>query len=100
MVRGHEVACDSQHQQSALGAARRSKINSSDPPLTAVRTAYPTQPFLPFSCTHQSSWPAFAENGYFYIVGRIKDTLSVGIDADDRAARPLRVPIGAEDPST
>ena len=45
---GHEVACDSQHQQSALEAARRTEINSSDPPLTTVRTAYPTQPFLPF----------------------------------------------------
>jgi hypothetical protein len=28
--------------------AHRTKINSSDPPLTAVRTAYPTPPFLPF----------------------------------------------------
>jgi hypothetical protein len=46
-VRGHEVACDSQHQQSALGATRRSKINSFDPALPTVGTAYPTPPFLP-----------------------------------------------------
>jgi hypothetical protein len=45
---GHDVACDSQHPQSALGAARRSEINSFDPPLTAVRTTDPTPPFLPF----------------------------------------------------
>jgi hypothetical protein len=45
---GHEVACDSQHQQSAPGAARRTKINSSDPPLTTICAAYPTPPFLPF----------------------------------------------------
>ena len=27
----------------------RAKINSSDPPLTAVCTAYPTEPLLPFT---------------------------------------------------
>jgi hypothetical protein len=48
VVRGHEVACDSQHQQSAPGAARRSKINSSDPPLAAVWTAYATEPLPAF----------------------------------------------------
>lgn len=48
VVRGQEVACDSQRQQSALRAARRTKINSSDPPLTAVSAAYPTPPCLPF----------------------------------------------------
>jgi hypothetical protein len=31
-----------------LWAARRTKINSSDPPLTAVCTAYATPPLLPF----------------------------------------------------
>ena len=36
------------HGKPWLCAARRPKINSSDPPLTAVRTAYPTPPFLPF----------------------------------------------------
>jgi hypothetical protein len=45
-VRAHEVACDSQHQQSALGAGRRSKISSFDPPLTTVCTAYPAEPLL------------------------------------------------------
>ena len=30
------------------GPARRTKINSSDPPLAAVCTAYATPPFLPF----------------------------------------------------
>jgi hypothetical protein len=49
VVRGHEIACDSQHQQSALGPARRSKINSFYPPLTAVCTAYPTPPLPPLS---------------------------------------------------
>ncbi len=48
MVRGHEVACDSQHQQSALGAGRRSKINSFDPALPTVCPAYSTAPCLPF----------------------------------------------------
>ena len=47
VVQGHEVACDSQHQQSALGAGRRTKINSSNPPLTAARAACPAPPFLP-----------------------------------------------------
>jgi hypothetical protein len=34
--------------ESSLRAARGSKIDSSDPPLPAVCTAYTTQPFLPF----------------------------------------------------
>jgi hypothetical protein len=38
----------------------QTKITSSAPPLTAVRTAYATPPFLPFFHPHQSSWPAFA----------------------------------------
>jgi hypothetical protein len=44
----HEAACDSQHQQSALGAAPGTKINSSDPALTAVYTAYSSEPFQPW----------------------------------------------------
>jgi hypothetical protein len=46
---GHEVACDSQHQQSRPGATRRSKINSSDPPLTAVCAAHAAPPLPPFA---------------------------------------------------
>jgi hypothetical protein len=34
--------------ESWLRAVRGAKINSSDPPLTAVRTAYATPPFPPF----------------------------------------------------
>ena len=34
----------------------RTKINSPDPPLFTVRTAYPTEPLLTLF-THQSSWP-------------------------------------------
>jgi hypothetical protein len=45
VVRRQEVACDSQHQQSALGAGRRTKINSSNPSLPAVCTG--TRPTIP-----------------------------------------------------
>jgi hypothetical protein len=48
VVQGHEVACDSQHQQSAPGAGRGTKINGSDPLLPTVCTAHPTPPFLTF----------------------------------------------------
>jgi hypothetical protein len=44
------------------------KIYSSDPPLTAVGTAYPTEPFLPVF-THQSSWPAFDQVADFTSMG-------------------------------
>jgi hypothetical protein len=42
----HSPTLDS--RKSRLWAARGTKINSFDPPLTAVCTAYATPPFLPF----------------------------------------------------
>ena len=54
-----QVACDLQHQESWLCAASGTKINSFDPLLTALSTAYPAEPFLPFS-HHQSSCRALA----------------------------------------
>jgi hypothetical protein len=50
---------DMQSERSLLERepARRTKINGSYPPLTAVWTAYATEPLLRL-LPHQSSWPA------------------------------------------
>jgi hypothetical protein len=56
--RGASVGRDLARDNSCLSSTGRTKINSFNPVLTAVRTAHPTPPFLPF-CHHQSSWPAF-----------------------------------------
>jgi hypothetical protein len=52
-----------------LCAASGTKISSFDPPLTAVSTAYPAEPFLPFShppikLPSLAQLPAWAEVGY------------------------------------
>jgi hypothetical protein len=53
--------------------ARGTKINSSNPPLTAVRTAYPTAPFQPL--LHPVvDLPSSRPRGRLHLNGRINCT--------------------------
>ena len=55
-------------RQVMAGSRSGTKINSSDPPLTTVCTAYATPPFLPLF-HHQSSWPALDHMAVFTSIG-------------------------------